>query len=205
MAQNKNMLIVNCAQGVRLIEMTDNSHNHNHEHEHEDDNNNDHFHSKDPHIWMSPQNAGIMVRNICDGLIQTDSKNRSFYEKNSDEYLKKLTEVDINIRNKLSSLTERKFAVFHPAFGYYAEEYHLTMVPVEKEGKEPTAESLAILIEQMKSDSIKIIFASPQFNPRSAEVIADEIDGKVVFIDALARDYINNLNSITNELVNAMR
>ena len=79
-----------------------------------------------------------------------------------------------------------------------------TSIKIEEDGKEPTAESIAILIEQMKRDSIKMIFASPQFNPGSAEVIAREIGGEVIFIDSLAKDYINNLNILTDKLVKAM-
>ncbi|MFC1846404.1 metal ABC transporter solute-binding protein, Zn/Mn family, partial [Chloroflexota bacterium] len=198
-AQNKNMLIVDCSKGVDLIEMNSEHH------VHEDETHNNYSHVADPHIWMSPLNAKIMVSNICDGLIQIDLENRSFYEMNRDDYLSEITEVDENIRETLLNVTNRKFAVFHPALGYFAKEYDLTMFPIEEGGKEPTAESIVVLIDQMKRENIKIIFASPQFNPESAEVIAREISGEVVFIDPVAKDYIKNLNSIANEFVKAMR
>jgi zinc transport system substrate-binding protein len=94
--------------------------------------------------------------------------------------------------------------VDHPAFGYFAEEYNLTMIPIEEEGKEPTAAGIVHLIEQAQEYNIKVIFASPQFNPQSAKVIADEIGGEVLFIDPLARDYIANMRILLGELVQAM-
>ena len=146
----------------------------------------------------------LSLSTIYQPTLTAPSKNRSFYEINRDEYLRELTEVDKRIRDALLNITNRKFVVFHPAFGYFAKDYDLTMISIEEDGKEPSAKSIAILIEQMKRDSIKIIFASPQFNPGSAKMIAHEIGGEVIFVDSLAKDYINNLNSLTNELVKAM-
>lgn len=193
-AVNRRMLIIDCSKGVELQEMVA-------EFEHEGE----HKHGvMDPHIWMSPLNAQIMVRNICDGLIQVDPDNKAYYQRNRDAYLQKLTKLDQDIRDGLSGVTRRKFMVYHPAFGYFAREYNLTMIPIEEEGKEPTAAGLAHLIEQAKEHDIKVIFAEPQFNPQSAEVIAEAISGRVVFINPLAENYIVNLRSLLSELVQTM-
>lgn len=195
-AQNDDMLVVDCSEGIQLIEMAG-------AHEYEGE---DYEHgTMDPHIWMSPLNARIMVQNICDGLVQIDPDNRAYYEANRDAYSQSLTQLDQDIRDSLSGVTNRTFMVYHPAFGYFAEAYELTMLPIEEEGKEPTASGLAHLIDQAKEHNIKVIFASPQFNPQSAEVIADEIGGNVVFIDSLAGDYIANLRTLPGELGEAMR
>ena len=193
-AVNKKMLIVDCSKGVELQEMIG-KYEHEEEHEHG---------VMDPHIWMSPLNAQIMVRNICDGLVQVDPDNKPYYERNRDAYLQKLAKLDQSIRDGLSAVTHRRFMVYHPAFGYFAREYNLTMIPIEEEGKEPTAAGLARLIEQAKEHNIKVIFAEPQFNPQSAEVIAEAIGGRVVFINPLAENYIANLRSLLDELIQVM-
>lgn len=193
-AVNKKMLIVDCSKGVELQEMIG-------EYEHEGEREHG---VMDPHIWMSPLNAQIMVRNICDGLVQVDPDNKPYYERNRDTYLQKLAELDQIIRDVLSGLTNRRFMVYHPAFGYFAREYNLTMIPIEEEGKEPTAAGLARLIEQAKEHEIKVIFAEPQFNPQSAEVIAEALGGEVVFVNPLAGNYIANLRSLLDELVQVM-
>ena len=64
------------------------------------------------------------------------------------------------------------------------------------EGKEPTSQEIAYVIDLAKKYNIKVIFVEPQYSPKSAEVIASEINGKVLKVDDLAPDYIKNLNSV---------
>ncbi|MFC1915259.1 metal ABC transporter solute-binding protein, Zn/Mn family [Chloroflexota bacterium] len=191
-AVNKDMLVVDCSKGIEIQEMVV---EHEGEYEHG---------AIDPHIWMAPLNAQIMVSNICAGLVQIDPDNDTYYEQNRDAYLQKLARLDRDIREGLSGVTNRSFMVYHPAFGYFAREYNLTMIAIEEEGKEPTAAGLAHLIAQAKEHEIKVIFAEPQFNPQSAEVIAEAIGGRVVFINSLAEEYILNLRGLLEELVQAM-
>ncbi len=188
-AVNKEMLVVDCSRGIDLIEISG-------EHEHS---------APDSHIWMSPRNAKIMVRNIYEGLAQADPENTAHYARNRDAYLQELTELDRDIRNSLSGVTRRAFMVYHPALGYFARDYDLKMLTIEEEGKEPTAADLVRLIEQARESGVKVIFAEPQFNPQSAEVIAEAIEGRVVFIDPLARDYIGNMRNLLKELVQVMK
>lgn len=190
-AQNKDMLVVDCSKGIELQQMTVGD---------EDEP----AGSMDPHIWISPRNAQIMVQNIASGLAQIDPDNRAYYEQNCDTYRQKLAQLDQDIRDGLSGVKNRVFMVYHPAFGYFASSYDLTMLPIEAEGKEPTPAGLQHLIEQAKEHNIHVVFAEPQFNPQSAKVIADAIDGRVVLINPLARDYIENLRTLMGELVQAM-
>ena len=197
--QTEDILVIDCSHGVELIEMAAA-----HEPGHENEDSGDAQRTTDPHIWMSPRNAGVMVRNICDGLVQVDPDNSEVYEANKDAYLQTLAELDQDIAAGLSGVSNRVFMVYHPAFGYFANDYDLTMLPVEEEGKEPTAAGLAHLIDQADTHNIEVIFASPQFNPQSANVIAEQIDGSVIFVDPLARDYVANLRTLLDELVLAM-
>jgi zinc transport system substrate-binding protein len=195
-AANKDMLVVDCSAGVQVREMT--------QEEIAAEAEGGQGGMMDPHIWMSPLNAQVMVRNICQGLIEVDPQNAGYYEQNRDAYLQKLEQLDKEIRAKLSGLGSRTVMVYHPSLGYFAREYDLNMLLIEKEGKEPTPASLQHLIEQAREHNIKIIFAEPQFNPQSAEVIAKAINGQVVFVDPLARDYIDNLRTIAEQIAQAM-
>lgn len=190
---NKDMLIVDSSRGIQLPETAVGQEGEESGHS-----------AMDPHIWMSPLNVKIMVQNIYEGLVQVDPENKAYYEQNRNAYIKKLTELDRDIRSSLAGITNRTFMVYHPAFGYFAREYNLTMLPIEVEGKEPTAAGLIRLIEQAREHKIKVIFTSPQFNPESAEVIADALDGRIVFIDPLARDYTANMRNFLSELVETM-
>jgi len=195
LATNKKMVVVDCSRGVELIEMVA-------EDEHEDEG--EKHGGMDPHIWMSPANAWIMVQNICDGLVEVDPGNRLYYEQNRDAYMERLAEIDREIRDSLAEVKNRQFMVYHPAFGYFAREYNLTMIPLEIEGKEPTAAGLTHLIEQAGAHDIRVIFAEPQFDPRSAGVVAEAIGGEVVLIDPLAKDYTGNLRLILSQMLPAM-
>ena len=159
----------------------------------------------DPHIWLSPLNAKIMVENICSGLIEVDPENESYYIQNRDEYLRQLAELDEEIRESLDGVESRAFMVFHPAWGYFARAYGLEQIAIEIEGKDPSVKDIANVIDEALEYDIKVVFASPQFNQQSARTIADEIGGKVESIDPLAKDYVTNMRTVLGYLVQELK
>ena len=127
-----------------------------------------------------------------------------FRSQNRDAYLQKLDAIDQELRSSLANIKNRAFIVLHPSWGYFARDYDLEQIPIEIGGKEPSAQDITRIIDEAKQRNIKIIFASPQFNPQMAEVIANEIGGRVILIDPLAKDYIANLHKVLDEMVQAM-
>ncbi len=154
----------------------------------------------DPHIWMSPRLTKIQVENICNALVEIDPENKDFYKKNKNKYLAKLDNLDIELQNAFSEMQDKKILVFHPAFGYLARDYGFEQIAIEIEGKEPSAENLAKIIDTAKKENIKTIFVQKQFSQKSAEAIARQIDGSVVPLDPLARDYAENLRRIGEKM-----
>ncbi len=201
LAVNKKMQVIDCAQGIELMAMTEEDH---HENETETESEHEH-HGLDPHIWLSLRNVKIMTQNICDGLIQTDPDNKIYYENNRDSYLAELDKLDKDLKADLANITNRNFIVVHPSFGYFARDYNLTQIALEQGGKEPEADYMVRLIKKAKELAIKVIFVSPQYSTRSAEILAKEIGGEVVQIDPLAEDLVNNIKSIGAALKQAMR
>lgn len=151
---------------------------------------------KDPHIWLSLKLAKIQAKNICDVLISVDAVCGEYYLKNLKAFHDDLDKLDVEIAQNLKGLGARKFMVFHPAWGYFARDYGLDQITVEIVGKDPGAKELANLIEEAKNDGIKIIFVQKQFSEKSAEAIAAAIKGRIIQIDPLARDYLNNMKMI---------
>jgi len=188
LAQNKDMLVVDCSKGINLIESDDPDEP-----------------GIDPHIWTSPRNVKTMVQNISLGLSQVDPQNRQYYEQNRDSYLKELDELDTEIDASLGDTGNRTFIVYHPAWGYFAHDYGLRQLGIEREGKEPQAAYMARLINQARLQNIKVIFVSPEFDSRSAEAIAREIEGKVVIIDPLAGDYLDNMRKVASAFKEALK
>lgn len=197
---NSGTLIVNSSNGIRLRELAAHDHQEGEgTEEHTEELEAAHEETGlDPHIWTSPANVKIMVKNIYEGLAKVDPVNKTYYAQNRDAYLKELDALDTRIREKLEGKKERNFMVYHPSWGYFASDYNLTMIPVEIEGKEPSAEDLAKLVDLAKEKHVKIIFIQPQFSTRSAQAIAEEIGGEVVAIDPLAKDYIANMDNVSD-------
>ena len=179
---NKSMVVVDCSQGIELIRMDE------HEHEHEN--------GYDPHIWLSPKNAMTMVETIYNGLVQINPSQKEYYTKNKNAYITELKTLDKDIASALSSMTLRKILVYHPSWTYFCRDYGLEQLPVERKGKEPTPHSMAQLITEANQYGITVIFASPQVSTHSADVIAQEIGGKVVLLDPLAKEYIANMQKV---------
>ncbi|MEM3522835.1 MAG: zinc ABC transporter substrate-binding protein [Candidatus Bathyarchaeia archaeon] len=175
---NKEMLIVDCSKGIDLIKAEDE------------------LYGVDPHIWLSPKNVKIMVENIYQGLIQIGPTDQEYYKRNKEKYLQELNELDNEIAQILSGKKIRKILVYHPAWAYFCKDYGLEQMSIEKEGKEPTPQEIADLIKQAKENNITVIFASPEFDTKAAEVIAKEINGKVVLISPLEKNYLENMRKI---------
>ena len=146
-----------------------------------------------------------MVKNIYDGVVQLNQEQRAIYKPNLDTYTQKLDLLDREIHSLLSSINRRYFIVYHPTFAYFARDYNLNMIAIEEEGKEPSAADITRVIELAKKYAIKTVFASPQFNPQSAQIISREIGGKVVFFDHLSQNYVENMRNFTIELVKALK
>ncbi len=157
----------------------------------------------DPHLWTSPPLVKEMARGIRDLLTEMDPQNGPDYATNFDRFAGELDGLDQEIRARLANLKSRKLMVFHPAWGYFADAYGLTQLPIELEGKEPGARRIAELIDQAKREQIKTVFVQPQFNQRSAQQIASAIGGRVVAIDPLSPDYIANLREVARQIADA--
>jgi zinc transport system substrate-binding protein len=178
---NTGMTVVDCSRDIQLLSPDGNGHE---------------GHGTDPHIWLSPVNAGVISRNIYDGLVEIDPDNEEYYKQNLSGLLAELDALDSRISEILSGRENRKILVFHPAWAYFASEYGLEQVAVQEEGKEPTLKSMEALIQQAVEEDIKVIFASPEFDTKSAEVIASEIGGEVVLLSPLPEDYISDMEKI---------
>jgi zinc transport system substrate-binding protein len=185
---NPNLIVINSGEGIELIPMVA----HHHEEEEHD--------NLDPHIWLSPQLVKIQAQNIYQGLVRLDPENEAEYKQNLDNFLVEIDQLDAQIRQNLEPIENRKFIVFHPAWGYFAEDYDLEQIPIEIGGQEPSPAELGELVKIAQAEDIRVIFAQYQFNARTAETIAKEIGGEVQFIDPMAPNWSENLLKFSQTL-----
>lgn len=183
-AANRSMLVVNVAQDVKLRSAGVSQ-------------------FLDPHVWTSPVLAKRISARIEETLMNLDPAHKVEYEHNYAKLADQLDTLDAMIRARLSSLKQRAFLTFHPAWGYFAGTYGLRQIAIEREGKEPGAQTLLHVIEEAKRLNIKVIFVEPQFSRRTAEMVAREIGGRVVTIDPLAENYIDNMRKVAAAVAGA--
>ncbi|UCB45872.1 MAG: zinc ABC transporter substrate-binding protein [Spirochaetota bacterium] len=150
----------------------------------------------DPHIWLSVPEIKIQVKNIHDALLDIDPSHRAVYQNNLDQFLKELEKVDAALHELFKPYRGRTFFVFHPSFGYFADTYGLKQIPIEIEGKSPTPRQIEALIKEAKRQNARIIFVSPQFSQKSAEIISRAIGGAVVPINPMEKNVLKNLEDI---------
>ena len=155
----------------------------------------DHHHDGlDPHVWLAPPLVMIQARHIRDALVSIDSARAPEYEANFKSFMAELNMLDRKIKNIFATAKgEKKFLVFHPSWGYFADAYGLTQLAIEIEGKEPKAQEVTQVIEFAARHNIRTVFVQPQFSTRHAEIIAREIGGRIEAIDPLAANWDENL------------
>jgi zinc transport system substrate-binding protein len=171
---NKNLIIVDASQGTKMIPGE--------------------FHdadepagSLDPHIWLDFDNAKIMVGNIQHALEAKDSAGIDGYKQNSDDYSKKLEDLDSSYKSALSGCKGKEIVYGgHYAFGYLAHRYSLKYLAAQgiSPDAEPTARDLSMLVEQIRKDKIKYVFYEELTSPKIAETIANETNTKLLLLNA---------------------
>jgi len=202
MAANSGMRVLDARDG---IELRPEDENHHHGHHHHDHGQHQDSGDADPHIWTSPRRVKIMGARIRDALSELAPEHALDFATNFDRFAADLDALDSAIRERLSGVENRRFMVYHPAWGYFADDYQLVQVAIEREGKEPGARALAGLIDQARRDGIRVIFTEPQFNSASAEQVAQAIGAQVVVIDPLASNYFENLQRVADVIAEAGR
>jgi len=161
--------------------------------------------ARDPHIWLSPKRVKVIVEAIAREMAKLDEENKDQYVQNAQAYIKKLDQLDEEIQSTLAGVENKKFIVFHPAFGYIADDYGLTMYALEEEGKEATPQHLQEMIDLAKKENIKAIFYQEEIDSKQSEAFAEEIGGKTVQLAPLAADYIDNLKKIAKTMAEVIK
>ena len=172
-----------------------------HDDEHDQALTSDHGKSpEDPHVWMSPRLAAVAAQTMLDEIIKIDPDNKDYYKHNFSLLEEDLDSLHKELTERLKSLEGRTMLVFHPSFGYFADEYKLKQVAIEAGAKKVEPAGLVRIIEFAKKEKISMLFVQPEFSQRSARAVADAVGAKVVVTSPLDYDYINNMRKIANQL-----
>ncbi|MCP4117136.1 MAG: zinc ABC transporter solute-binding protein [Desulfobacteraceae bacterium] len=155
---------------------------------------------RDPHVWMSPLLVKQQAITVCNALCKAAPESGDYFRANLEHLLADLDRLDNSVAKALEPLAGETIFVFHPVFGYFADRYGLTQTAVEVAGKAPKGRALADFIKKARAARIRVIFVQPQFDTRTAHKIATAINGAVVPLDPLAKDYIANLTAMAHKI-----
>ena len=155
---------------------------------------------RDHHTWLSPNRVMVMVEKIAEILIAEDPANEEIYMKNMTSYLNELEELDNEVSDMLKDKSQRTFIIFHPALGYFADDYDLEMLALEEEGKEADPKRIGELVDLAKSKGIKTVLTTEEISSKQVEAFAEEIGGKVIVVEILGTDYIGSIKNVAREI-----
>jgi zinc transport system substrate-binding protein len=195
--------VVDLRTGVEMLDMEEeHDHDQSLEHEHGENplNHHDDHGGKDPHIWLSLSNVKIMSVTIKEALLKADPDGKDIYERNFQSFMKDIDSVDTYLKEILTPLKGSYLFVYHPAFGYFSNEYGLIQKAVETGGKEPGAKAIARLIDLAREYKPGVIFVQPQYSDKSARLIAGQIGCAVVSINPQPEDYLNEIKKMAEAI-----
>lgn len=167
-----------------LIDASRDTHIHETAHDHEKDHAG-HHHEQDPHIWLSPENAGIMVTNICDGLSAIYPQHAAVFTANRDALLSQLDALQAYGNEALSQLSCRDLITFHDGFGYFAESFGLNILHAveEESGSEASAAELKVLAGLVSANNLPAVFTERNGSDAAARIISAETGVMVFTLD----------------------
>jgi len=143
-----------------------------------------------PHLWMSPKNAGRYAQLVTQWLGQNDPPNKAYYDQNFAAYAAVLDRLDATIRAAVDTVPpdQRKLLTYHDSWAYWARDYGWTVIGAiqPSDFKEPSAQEVASLVDQIKREHVRAIFGSEVFPSPVTERIAKEAGAK--FVDTLSDD-----------------
>jgi ABC-type Zn uptake system ZnuABC Zn-binding protein ZnuA len=201
-ADNPRLLIVTSSTGVPVLKNQDTTGRPNDPHE-----------MRDPHIWLDPENAKLMVRHITEGLIKIDPTHKKDYLRNQAQFIQDLDQTQKRLMVKLKPLQNKKIITHQAAWSYFARRFGFIIrgsIASQLES-EPSAKRLSDLIQIIKTDKIRVIVSEPQLDPELPHFLAQETGARVVVLTLIpgalpgTESYCTMIEYDVDQLVNALK
>ena len=161
-----------------------------HGHEHEDE--------IDEHIWLSVQNAKVLVSAIREELCAVDESNAALYQSNAASYLAELSALDEAFEKTVSS-AERSVLVFadrYP-FRYLAHDYGLTCYAAFSgcsAESEASFATILTLVKHVEENALPYVMVLENSTQKTARTVIENTESKDQGILVL-----NSLQSVSRE------
>ena len=185
--------IVDTSEGITLIKGEDHVHG-------------DHVHEGgiDPHIWTSPKTMLLVLENTTKALLELFPEKKAQISQRSSALEKKIIGLHNAFEKECSRLGGKSFYIFHPAYTYLARDYGLEQISIEHNGKEPSVKWIGQLIDDARRQDVKVIFVQKEFDKRSAELIANELEIPIVEVNPLSEKWEEEMRDLLGKLKKAL-
>jgi ABC-type Zn uptake system ZnuABC Zn-binding protein ZnuA len=133
-----------------------------------------------PHYWLDPMNGKVIARNITNGLERVDPSNKTFYESNLNTFFAQIDTKMKEWQTKMAPFRSTKIIAYHNEWVYFEKRFGLVVVDFmePKPGIPPTPTQLVKVINEVKSNKIKVIISSPYFTTSSSDVVSKQTGAK---------------------------
>ena len=171
----------------------DHGHKKHDDHGHKKHDDHGHAHGEhDPHIWLDPLNAKVILKVMAKNMKMMDKKNSARYDAN----LKKANAKIDGLISEINKVINKnaKYVVFHDAYQYFEKRFGLKTLGALTVNTDvlPGAEQLKVIRKVIKKKNANCIFSEPQFNPKIIKAIAKDTNIKTGVLDPLGADLQNN-------------
>jgi ABC-type Zn uptake system ZnuABC Zn-binding protein ZnuA len=141
-----------------------------------------------PHIFLSPKNAKIMVANIADALIELDPQNQEHYRERLAQWSSDMDRLSDAIADFQNTRRGYKVMTSHGFFDYLAQDLGLTVLADLSPSEEapPSAARLDLLRKIITSEKINAILLDPHADPSAAQTLGAELKVPGAVIDTVA-------------------
>jgi len=159
----------------------------------------------DRHTWLGSQPAKVLAAHVRDTLSAIDTEGAELYAENCRALTREIDDAFTALRLELAPLSGKNIFVYHPAFGYFLDEFGIRQQAVETGGKSPGPRDLSRLIALAKQERPAAIFVQAQFPANAAKTVANAVGAELVSLDPLAPDWLANIQLMGNALKKAIK
>lgn len=193
---NPHMKIVDLSRGVDIIMedtgLEDDSHGHAHDgHSHQ---------GMDPHIWMSAINVRIIAENIHRELLLLFPEEEEYLIDRLNRFSGLVDSLHLAVSGRLQGMKSHTFMIYHPALTYYARDYGLEQIALEKGGKSPSPAHLKEITDQARENAVNKILIQSQFDVENAKILARETGSEIIQFDPLDLHWSDQMYYIAEQL-----
>ena len=163
----------------------------------------------DPHIWLDPLNAQKITQYLVQILSEFDPDNAQTYHSNGKKTILRLSDLNIQLETKMSSVSSKPYIVFHDAYQYFEKRYQLNPIAsvTVNSGTSTSVGRLIDIRKKIKIKKVLCIFTEPQFSPKLVQTVISGTAVKKGILDPIGTSispgpemYFTLLNNISHSI-----